>query len=764
MDFAIPAQPLSTALFAFGKRANVQVLTAGHVVAGLRSTGVQGSFTADAALSLLLEGTGLGFEYIDEGTVVVRPLPAAVAAAPAKTASPVASVTEAKQLAPVHALGLFESGYRGDATSSTTRIDSDLGDVPESIGVVTRDLMDSEQARTVAEAVKGIAGVQYINGSIGLPQFQIRGFHTGNGMTDGMPNSIAGVGDLPPLIGVERIEVLKGPQAILGDVSSNNNFGGLINLVMKKPQREPIHMLTYAVGDHGDAQLGADFAGALSANHGLMYRLVVSGERTDRTAQGYVGQRNNYVAPSLGWEGQGTQLIVGMARTVNRVPVPDHTMLLGDSLSSASPDGILLGNAQEHSKFRTSRYYYLFEHAFGDTWSFRSRGQYVHEIANEQSWYLDSPSPSGDVYATADLYRYSDAFYTLQNDVVATFDQGRVRHTVVVGFDYSRARIGRIDDAQASIGDGTYNFFSGGRLPPVSTLVVPSSSSSTSGEPWVTDSGLFLQDQVKLGERWDVLLALRRAAYLLSTNHLDGSPWVRHQVHWVPNAGVVYKASPGISVYASTTSGFQPDTVLGQSGRPLLPALSRQVEAGVKFDLFQNRARLTMSWYRIMLDHSTDAYSPKPPYFGIPGPGQTNKGVEVEFNGQLVAGWDVSASYTYARIHNHDGSLATGAPRQRFHLWTSYAFQSAALHGWGVAGGVHARSRAVGLFTDGTTTFNNPGQASVDANVFYHAKNWSVTLGAKNLWGRRLYGEDFDETFVPLYRRRTVLLTGTYAF
>jgi iron complex outermembrane receptor protein len=70
----------------------------------------------------------------------------------------------------------------------------------------------------------------------------------------------------------------------------------------------------------------------------------------------------------------------------------------------------------------------------------------------------------------------------------------------------------------------------------------------------------------------------------------------------------------------------------------------------------------------------------------------------------------------------------------------------------------------VGETSDETTYFNIPGQASVDANVSYRAKTWSVTLGVKNIFDRNLYSDYFDETFVPLHNRRTFLMTGSYDF
>ena len=767
MPFEIPAQSLSTALIAFGQQANVQVLTAGGTIASFRSGGVSGAFTADAALLRLLQGTGLSYEFIDTGTVVVKPYAAAAAHTSHAGGTPSsASAANATLLAPVHAVGWAsgDTGFMADLSSGATRTDSDLIDVPQSVSVVTRDLMDSQQIRTVADAVRNVAGVQYIDGNDSLPVFQIRGFITGNGMTDGMPNSFAGSGDYPPLIGVERVEVLKGPEAILGDSSTSNDFGGLINIVLKKPQSEPVHELSYTVGQYGDTQVAADLAGALGNVRGLTYRLVLSGEYANRTPQGYDGQRNSYFAPSIGWQGDATKLVFGFARIVDRLPIPDHTILLGDSVSTASPPGIMTDNPRDHSTYQTSRFYYTLEHQLGDVWTFQSRAQYAYQTTNLQDWSLSNPTLACDVDATAEVYRYNDAYYTLQNDVTATFGHGLLTHTITTGFDYSRSQVGRSDDVFNNFNGVPYNIFTGAPLPPAGSVVEPANAIYTPGSPWSTDSGLFLQDQIAVGEHWDALLALRRSTYELSTYDTHGNPWNLHKTQWVPNAGLVYKINPDIALYASTASGFQPDSWLGVNGRPLPPVQSRQIEGGAKFDLFQDRARLTVSWYRIMVDRSVDLQSSAPPYFVTPGPGQTNKGIELEFTGRISPGMDISTSYTNAQISNHDGSLSTGAPRQRFNLWANYHFQSAALQGWGVAGGVLARSRSLGQTSDNNIYFAIPGQASVDANVSYGTGDWSMTLGVKNLFGRKLLSDNFDETFVPLHNRRNVLLTGTYRF
>lgn len=759
IDFAIPAQPLATALIAFGKQANVQVLTAGCTIARFRSLGATGNLTAPAALSKLLEGTGLVYEFTDKGTVVVTlPEP------PGKTASSKPR-PEARELTAVEANALTgrDVGFKASLTSVGSRNDAELIDVPQSVSVVTRELMDSQQSLTVEDAVRNVAGVAFVEGSDGLPLFQIRGFYTGNGLIDGMPNSNAGSGDFPPLIGLERVEVIKGPQSILGD-STGNSFGGLVNVTTKQPQSEPLHEVSYTLGQQGMVQAGLDMTGPLGHVSGLTYRLVMSGDYADRTPQGYRNRRSGYLAPSIGWTSASTQLVVGAQRILNRLPIPDHVVMLGDTLSSATPFGLLTGNEYDYANYQTNRLYYLLDQQLGNAWTWRSRGQYVEQQNDLQSWTLYNPTPIGNVSPYAQAYRYSDTYYSLQNDFIRVFGTGPVTHTVTLGMDYSRSRVGHTDDFWHSYNDGgVYNVFSDAALPRVSAVVQPEDNVPLSGTPWSVDNGLFLQDQLSLGERWDMLVGLRRSAYEVSTTDAQGNPWTPKRIKWVPNAGIVYKLTPDVALYGFTSNGFQPLSYLGENGRPLVPALSRQLETGAKFNLFHEQAWLTVSLYRIMLDHSY-LFLEAMPNFASFGPGQTNRGVEIEFAGRVAPGFDITSSYTNAQITNHDGTQPTGAPRQRFNLWASYWFQGGVLQGWGVAGGVQARSRSLGQSLDYSTYYPSPGQAEVDANVSYRTDRWRMTLGVKNLLGRDLYSADFNETYVPLRTRRSLMLSGTYDF
>jgi len=782
--FSIDPQPLATALLAWGQQANVQVLTASGSIANWRTGGAKGVLTPNQALDELLEGTDLERESYDTRTVVVRQRQKAGNATPAPVDADVTfDPTSVVPLATVDVRGLVsDTGFKADSTRTVTRNETRLSDVPQSVTVVTKQAIESQQAVDIGDVARYVAGVQYVDGYGGSPLFLIRGFDAGHGMTDGMPNGIARTEDLPPLIGIERVEVLRGPEAILGDASQNNNFGGSINVVMKRPQASTVRTLTYSLGEYDGARVGLDLAGTASKDGAFTYRLVAAGQRGEKTPQGYGGGRGAYLAPSLAWQGDRTRVMAGLEFVDNRVPGPDHSVLLGPTLSTATLSDVSSNDPTDVSTFRTSRAVFEVDHDVADDWTFHSQGQYVRQHSDGRSQSYLIGGFAGSLDAVDRRFRYSGTYWTWQNDLTTRFEHGDVTHTLLLGVDLARTHAGDDGNGSVEVSDdmaGTSDRGSVIVTRPIAydlrttsdfskkynAMVTPVSTTVQNlGGSWQTNAGIYLQDQIAIGEDWNVLAALRRTSYRLETRWEDGSPRRVHQSRWIPKLGVVYKLSPDVALYADTSTGFQPDPLLGKDGQPLPVATSRQVEVGGKFDLFDQRARLTAAVYRIRVDHSVDLVSPEPPFFATPGPGQTNRGLEVEFAGEVAPGFDVLASLTEARIHNNDDTRPTGSPRHQAAAWASYRFGDGPVKPWGVAAGILARSRSIGRTSNDGQYFGIPGQASVETNVSRHGENWRLTLGIKNLFARTLYAVNFDETFVPIRQGRVVLLTGSYDF
>ena len=149
VTFSIPAQPLSTALMTLGKQANVQILTASDSIAGLRCDGASGTLTVQAALAKLLAGTNLEYETFDAQTVVVRQrsfVPALSFESQLLGAEPSIPIVTSLSAIRVPGVALGDLGYKADTTRGATRTDTSLADIPQSVSIVTRDLIDSQQA------------------------------------------------------------------------------------------------------------------------------------------------------------------------------------------------------------------------------------------------------------------------------------------------------------------------------------------------------------------------------------------------------------------------------------------------------------------------------------------------------------------------------------------------------------------------------------------------------------------------------------------
>ena len=236
--YNIPAQPLSEALIEFGKQSGLQVTTGSALVAGKQAPSVSGTLSAEQVLNRLLAGNDLRYE-VNGGMVRL------------------ASGTETTALPPVRigAQGLsgmadLPPAYAGGQVARGGRIgllgNRDIFDTPFSVTSYTAELIENQQARTVADVIRNDSSAYLINpgqGGISLGTTAIRGFIGGGAATDmydGLPNMTF---SSPTVRTLERVEIFKGPNALLnGGVSPA--VSGAINLVPKRPTETALTRLT----------------------------------------------------------------------------------------------------------------------------------------------------------------------------------------------------------------------------------------------------------------------------------------------------------------------------------------------------------------------------------------------------------------------------------------------------------------------------------------------------------------------------------------
>lgn len=171
-----------------------------------------------------------------------------------------------------------EEGYAPSTASVGTRTDSPIRDVPQSIQVIPKQIIEDQQAIGVEEVVENVGGVTFLGNqdSRGL-NFSIRGFDNVPVLQNGF-RLFGGDSVEPEVANLERVEVLKGPASILFGQSEP---GGLINLIRKKPLSEPFYKLQIQGGNRGFVSPSVDLSGPLDKDGNLLYRLNALYRRED---------------------------------------------------------------------------------------------------------------------------------------------------------------------------------------------------------------------------------------------------------------------------------------------------------------------------------------------------------------------------------------------------------------------------------------------------------------------------------------------------
>ncbi|MFM0596471.1 TonB-dependent siderophore receptor [Paraburkholderia dilworthii] len=741
----LPAQTLALSLSQLARDGNVNILAPAALTANHDAPALSGTLTLVQALDRLLQGTGLTAQKRNESTYVIERLPAQSGTAPPLAAEALAVLPTIAVTAPAATEDL---GFAARSSSFATRTDTPIADIPQSIEVLTPDVLESQRDESVTDALRNISSMTIERAQTytaqGTPY--IRGFMAPV-LINGLPVALT-QSDIPlslPAVALSRVEVLKGADSIL---AGSMDPGGIINVVTKTPQADPVHRLTVQTGSYGDWLGSLDLAGSILDDGKLTYRFVVSAEHADRNFIGYDGQRDFYVAPSIGWQDMQTRVVVGFEQHTSRVPVaPISLFLPGGPLQSSSP----LGRPDDGFMSNSTSLYYDYTRKLAGSLTFHSKARYDAARQDFKAYALAQLSPGtssvGIFNAQTDQIQQNQI--SLDNNLQMKIHTGSVKHTLLAGVAWSSDRYAQMP------GNG-----------PASAAALPSPQlpsielQDIAKIPTETDvqATLYVQDQIAWG-RLRVLLNLARS-YVWTTHALPGSA-SNSAANWSPGIGIAYRMSDAVTVYANATHSFEPQyTFPAFDGRALLPRVGRSVEAGVKLALLDDRLTATAALFRSRQSNPVQV-DPTHPGFYVTSPDFAYRGVEFDMTGRLLPGWNVIASYAYSNLQTPDDEWGQ-LPAHVASLWTTYDFQSEPLHGWGMGFGIWARNRYNA--TDSQEAMHPvPGQARTDASLYYRARHWSTTLSVKNVFNHRLYG-DYALRDVELQPGRLFYLSSSYDF
>lgn len=681
--YDIQPGPLGPVLSRYAGAAGVTLSFEPSLTEGLRSPGLQGSVPAvEEGFARLLAGSGLEAVPRSGGGYTLRlgapaPTPPAGRTSSTDTQLPAVRVTAEREAA----WGPVE-GYRATRGAGATKMDVPVLETPQQVSTIGAAQIRDQAISSVAEAVRYSAGVRPADYGITDDDVSVRGFYlTGTGLyRDGMRLIHNGfMTNLEPY-GLERLEVVHGPASVLYGQSAP---GGLINAVTKRPRAGMQREVGVELGSHERRQVTADIGGVLNEQGTVLGRLTVL-KREAGTQWDDLRSDRTYVAPALTLQGEHTTLTLLAHHqeddTGYIIPYYRNT-----PFGAASESINVNGPGSGHRK-RAYSLGYLLEHSFSDALTVRHNLRYLD--GSNHRLEMRNRGLMADQRSMARLAMVRpDAEKTLVVDthVEARLKSGEVSHQLLAGLDYYHSRLDwRIHSLN-------------GAVAPIDLVnpvyVQPDWSNNYLSDRALarnTQVGLYLQDQIKLGERWVFSLGGRYDTARIDTKYdarLTGdAPFAttvvdRRDNAFTGRAGAIYLAPNGLAPYLSFNTAFQPPlttvTAVDANGAPYEPETARQAEVGVRYAPQGAGYTLSAAVFDLR-KRNVRTPSTINPRFDVQTGEVRSRGLELQGTGDVGGGFSVIGAYTYlnAKVTRSNNALEVGerpgaTPEHVASLWAS---------------------------------------------------------------------------------------------
>lgn len=652
-------------------------------------------------------------------------------------------------------------GYVAFDSSTATKTDTPLREIPQSISVVTRQQMDDQVTQNVAQALRYTAGVysEPRSDTIFDTTFMrgFGGFATSAnyvGFLDGIQLQ-QGQGWAIPTVDpstLDRVDVLRGPASVLyGDASP----GGIINLDSKLPSLSAPRQVAIESGSRNRIQGTFDVGGALTSDQTLLYRVSGLGRRVDSQMRDAKEQRLA-LTPTLTWKAT-PRVSVDFALNVQRdpdnnfagwipaqgsvLPGPHGRISTKFNPSQSNYDGY--NRTQIMPEYRV-KYHFL------QGWTLQQTARYEYLNTSFKGLAVNFSNP----YDTdGNLNRYSSWSRADLNGVVADtrveghVTSGPLQHRILAGVTYDRSESSMRQSAYGLVSALDYSA-------PVydATIVPPALAQSTRQDS--QRIGGYIQDQIRFGH-WSLLLGGRHDWLTIRTrDRLSDTTSTQNDSAFTGRAGLVYLFENGLSPYVSYSTSFQPVAGVDYEEKAFQPTRASQVEGGIKYQPVGYNSFLTVAAYDINERHVSTT-DPAHPYYSVQRGGVRSWGVEFEAHAALTDNLGLIASYSYTDptvTHDPDASLIGkrlyAVPRHMASLWANYAVTWGHLQGINVSGGVRYVGSSAG---DETNSFTVPGVVLFDTTLRYDLSRlspslhgWSLMFNGTNLFDRKYVSSCFS--------------------
>ncbi|MFV5696129.1 TonB-dependent siderophore receptor [Flavobacterium sp. LB3P122] len=692
-------------------------------------------------------------------------------------------------------------------------------DTPQSAQVIGAEIIEQQQAIRLSDVIKNANGV-YVGSARGGAQESLwsRGYDmsANNMFKNGFRYN---AGSIPEVSSLEKVEFLKGGSALLfGNVAP----GGILNLVTKTPKFTQGGQLSMQIGSFAFYKPAIDFYGPI--NKSIAYRFNASYENSE-SFRDFVKNDRLYINPSFLFNVSDKTQITVQGDYLSADWTPDFgTGIIGKTILDI-PRNKYFGALWSTGNTKSASASVLFNHDFNDNWKLGFNSSFQSYRRTQKSTaQLNTIDVNGNWKRGLTQADVAEKIFADQLSLQGTFNTGSIKHQIFTGIDYENS----------SAPSYTFGFYS---TPTATTAITTESttinlfaydySTQSLNIPYPTRAtqlantnterlGVYAQDLISVtdyikvlaGVRWswqesdvttskEVITKVNGVDTITTTleNAIPATGTKTINRAYSPKAGLVIQPNKDLSLFASYSNSFTPNTGTTVDLKPLDPSIIDQYEIGIKKDFWKGILSTNVTVYQIQNNNLAQTVQ-----FGADGispnvntnlkelvGGTKGKGIEIDITARPVLGLNINAGYSFnetkiSKSSGTSGSLVVGdllarTPKHTANLSFFYKLPSGVLKGltFGAIGS-YIGNRTGGWNDRYVWTENKPattpkkytvtiedrdiplqGYTTIDASLGYDWENVSILCKVSNITDKLNYTVHENYSVNPIAPRQVMV-------
>ena len=662
------------------------------------------------------------------------------------------------------------NSYTVSAMRSTTGLVLSPREIPQSVSVITKKQLEDQGVTSLEDALQNATGVNVFK-SGGRTHFMSRGYFIEQLEEDGIATQIGSPGgfglggpsgdptSVTDIAMYDRIEVVRGAAGL---TQANNEPGGTINAVRKKPTSKRQLSADLTVNTWGRVGGTFDASGALSSEHGLRGRFVGS-VGSNKTFKDQSGGRDILLYGVMDKDiGDNSKLTWG-ASYLNQTKTPDPDGLPMRADGKEWKRSRYLGADWNEARLKKYNLFTEFEHYFNDNWKLSSKLDWRKNTSSKEYYTLGGTGNGigtdglGTTYSF-DRYDTGSRQFTFQNNLTGRIFAFGQSHDLFFMHSYSNEKV---DSRNRWFDDSsTYNADAFNGNEKAKPDWDANTAKSRGGNGSYRTHAFGLGARINPTDKLHVIVGGRYTSwhrdYYWDRNLKDGAAGSYDALkrnRFIPYAGITYDITPKQSVYAAYTSIFKQTMNRDQNDNLLPPIMGRNYEIGWKGEWNEGRLNTSVALYRTDKDNNNQRVNARPHAYWVPL-NQSSRGLDAEISGSLTDRWQVYAGYTFNRSTNRNSiagnvasrqqgyNFSSHTPKHMFRLYTSYVLPVDEGR-WTVGLGVKSSSKTA----NSSGTLKQGGYTVWNTNVQYRpTKNLQLGLAINNLTDKRYYENQYSRS------------------